>query len=192
MKNYLTSIILILLITLISCNEATKEKAVEVDELEVEAPDYEAFDKKVAVLRSFIRAHEAEDLEKQKSLISDSMAWSPPMYNNNKWLGKTEYVAALKSYHTDYDNIKYAEGIVLADSTVSGVYSGSVFPQNTATTDPGAIRLYGTWTATHTATKKPIGVKWYGIGWVDDSGQISMFTEYWDVHGLAAQIKAKK
>ena len=194
MKNYFVSIIALALLVTVACKETTKEESedvVEVEEMEMEAPDYAAFDKKIAVLRAFIQAHEAEDLEKQKSLISDTMKWSPPMYNGNEWLSKDDYVTALKSYHDDYDNISYTEGIVLADSTVTGVYAGSVFPQSTASSDPSAIRLYGTWTATHTATQKEIGVKWYAIGWVDDSGQISMLTDYWDVHGLAAQIEAE-
>lgn len=195
MKKQILGILVLALLTMVACKEATTDseetEEVETEEVEMEAPDYAAFDKKVAVLRAFVKAHSDEDLSAQKAMLADSLKWSPPNYNGNKWLGKAEYVAALEGYHADYDNIKYTEGIALADTLVGGMWSGSVFPQSTATNTPDAVRMYGTWTATHVESGKEIGVKWFGLGWVNDAGEIAMMTEYWDAHGLAAQIAAE-
>ena len=144
--------------------------------------------KKLKYYVRFFKAHGDEDLSAQSALLADTLRWSPPAYNGNKWLGKEELLAALKGYQDNFENIKLTEGIVLQDSIVGGVYSGSVFPKKDASSTPDAIRMYGTWTATHTETQKPIGVKWYGIGWVNKDGKIAMFTDYFDVNGLAAQL----
>lgn len=193
MKKQFLSIFVLALLTLVACKESASSDAedtdtVETEEVEVKAPDYAAFESKVATLKAFFQAHSDEDLETQKAMLADTLKWSPPMYNGNEWLGKAEYVAAMESYHNDYEDIRYTEGIVLSDTLVGGMWSGSAFPQSTATSTPDAIRMYGTWTAKHTASGKEIGVKWFGLAWVSDAGHITQMTEYWDVHGLAAQI----
>jgi hypothetical protein len=190
MKNYRFSLMLLALLTLAACKQpASEEPTVVAEDTEVtEAPDYAVFDKNVAIIRSFMNAHGDENLELQTELVADTLKWSPPYYNGNEWLGKEDYVAALKGYHDDYDNIKFTEGIALADGVEGGMWSGSAFPEATATSTPDAIRVYGTWTATHTASGKEIGVKWFGIVWINADGKIAQATDYWDVHGLAAQI----
>ena len=187
MKNQLVCLIALALLTMVACKEADTAKQSETVE-EIASPDYAAFDKNLAVMRSFIKAHCDEDFNALTELISDTMKWSPPFYNGNKWLGKEDWLGGLKSYHEGFDNIKFTEGITLQDRTINGNYAGSVFPKETATNSPDAMRLYGTWTATHTASGKEIGVKWYAICWVNDAGKIAMFTEYWDVNGLAVQL----
>jgi len=190
MKKQRFSLIVLALLALAACKQPASEEptaAVEAAEA-IEAPDYAAFDKNVAVIRSFMKAHEDENLEFQMGLLSDTLNWSPPNYNGNEWLGKKEFVASIKGYHENYDNIKFTEGIVLADGAEGGMWSGSAFPQATATVTPDAIRVYGTWTATHTESGKEIGVKWFGIIWINADGKIAQTTDYWDVHGLAAQI----
>ena len=147
--------------------------------------------KRVAILRAFIKAHCQENLDSQKSLLADTLRWSPPFYNGNAWLGKAEFADALKAYHDDYENIQFVEGIQLGDSVANGFWAGSVFPEEDASSDPDAIRIYGTWTATHTESGKEIGVKWFGLGFINDAGKIGRWTEYWDAHGLAAQIAAE-
>jgi len=193
MKDYRFSLMVLALLTLAACKQPASEEpteAAEVAEVTVatEAPDYAAFDKNVAVIRSLMKAHEDEDLAFQTELMADTLKWSPPYYNGNEWLGKEEYVAAMKGYHDGYDNIKFTEGIILEDGAEGGMWSGSAFPKATATSTPDAIRVYGTWTATHTESGKEIGVKWFGIIWINEDGKIVQATDYWDVHGLAAQI----
>jgi len=140
------------------------------------------------VISAFYKAHSDEDLDAQTAALSDTLKWSPANYNGGKWLGKAEYLAAIKSYHDGYENIKYAEGIAIGYDVGNGMWSGSVFPKEQASGSPDVIRVYGTWTATHTESGKDIGVKWFALNWVNDDGKISQVTEYWDVHGLAAQI----
>ena len=70
-------------------------------------------------------------------------------------------------------------------------YAGSVYSDDEPSMDPNGIRQYGTWTATHKASGKKIGVKWYAIASFNDDNKIAMVTEYWDVNGLAAQLAAE-
>jgi len=193
MKNQLFSLTAVVLFTLAACQPPVAEESESMDytAAESESPDYAAFDKKVNILRAFLQAHCNEDLDAQIAMLADTLQWSPPAYNDNQWLGKEDYVAALKGYHDNFENIKFAEGIQLGDTTANGMWSGSVFPQASANNDPNAIRQYGTWSATHTESGKEIGVKWFAISWLNDAGQIVRITEFWDVNGLAVQIAAE-
>ena len=185
MKNQFFSLMTLALLILTSCQQQKQQEAVVVEESET--PNYALFDKNVEVLRSFIKAHCDEDINAVGNFLSDTLKWSPPNYNGNQWLGKEDLVAAFKGYHDGYDDIKYTEGILIEDVN-NGMWSGSAFPKAEATATPDVIRMYGTWTATHTESGKEIGVKWYALGWVNDDGKISQLSDYWDVHGLAAQI----
>lgn len=190
MKKQLISLIVLALFVLVACKEsATQEQS---ETAEQSAPDYAAFNKKVAVIRAFFKAHGDEDLAAQSALLADTMKWSPPAYNGNKWLGKEDLVAALKGYHEGFDNIKYHEGIVMPDSTVNGYWSGSVFPQANANASANVIRVYGTWSATHTESGKTIGVKFFNLSTVNEDGKIAQSSDYFDVNGLAAQIAAEE
>jgi ketosteroid isomerase-like protein len=186
MKTKIFSMIMLGVLTLFGCKEQVKEA--EMDKEEAEMPDYDKYDRQVAVLEAFYQAHADEDLEAQSAMIADDFQWSPPYYNGNKWLGKAEFVEALKGYHEGFDNIKFTEGIVMPDSTVNGFWSGSVFPKGMANISSTIIRAYGTWTATHTESGKEIGVKYFSLASVNDEGKITQSSEYWDVNGLAAQL----
>jgi hypothetical protein len=193
MKKVSILVLLLALITLVACKQQTEE-GTGVEEVVTEttdAPDYAAFDAKVPTIRAFTAAHSAENLEELSALFADTLKFSPPEYNGNKWLGKADLLTALKNYHTNFDNIQFTEGITLPDTIGNGMWSGSVFPEASASSSPDAIRAYGTWTATHTASKKEVGVKWFGLFWMNDDGKIVVFTDYFDVNGLAKQVSAK-
>ncbi len=191
MKNLQYSLITLALFAFTACQPPANEQNTDFAAAEEsDLPNYAAFNKKAEVLRSFFKAHGDEDLEAQKAILSDTLQWSPPYYNGNEWLGKEDYVAALQSYHDEYENIKFHEGIVAADTITNGMWSGSVFPEGSATNSANVMRTYGTWTATHTESGKEVGVKWFALSWINDDGQITAITEYFDVHGLAAQIAA--
>lgn len=189
MKNLLFTLTAMVLLVFIACQPQTVEE--EVEEI-IEAPDYALFDERVAVIRSFIQAHCDEDLDAQSAILADTVHWSPPVYNGNQWLGKEEYLVQLKSYHDNFENIKFDEGIVMEENTANGMWCGSVFPEATANSEPVAIRIYGTWTATHSETGKDIGVKWFGIAFMTDDNKIGRFTEYFDATGIAAQVEAQE
>jgi hypothetical protein len=197
MKSKLFNVIVFALLALTACDQKKSEETAETAEIKEttemqESPDYAAFDKKVEVIRSFIKAHEDENMEAEQEFLADTLKWSPPYYNGNKWLGKSDYVAVLQNFHNDFENMKFEEGIMMADTLVNGMWSGSVFPKDQASMSPDAIRIYGTWKGKHTESGKDIGVKWFALAWINDAGKISEFTEYFDVHGLAAQIDEEK
>jgi hypothetical protein len=185
MKSQLYCLIALTLLVLVSCKEAAPVE-------QSEAPDYAAFDEKVAVIKSFYQAHHDENIEAISGILSDTLKWSPPQYNGNQWMGKEDLLAALKDYHAAFDNISFAEGIVMPDSIVNGYWSGSVFPEGTASSTPDNIRVYGTWTAIHAESGKSIGVKFYSIVMVNAEGQIAQASDYFDVNGLAVQIAAEE
>ncbi len=184
MKNKLFCLITLALLTLVACKQPA---VVE----EVEAPDYALFDKNVEVVRAFIKAHCNENLNAIQTILSDTIQWSPAAYNGNKWLGKAEFLAALKAYHDNYENIQYKEGLILGDSLVNGMWSGSVFPKENANSTGTNVRIYGTWTAKHTASGKNVGVKYFALGSVNSDGKIVSYSDYFDVNGLAVQIAAE-
>jgi hypothetical protein len=194
MKNQVFNLIVFALLTLTACDQKKSGETEEIKETTEmqESPDYAAFDNKVEIIRSFLKAHEDENPEAQQGLLADTLKWSPPYYNANKWLGKADYLAALQNYHKDFENIKFEEGIMMADSLVNGMWSGSVFPKDQASISADAIRVYGTWKGTHTESGKEIGVKWFALAWTNDAGKISQISEYFDAHGLAAQIAEEK
>ena len=190
MKNQLISTIVLALLILSSCKQPTPDEVAEAPETKAatELPDYADFDKKVEIIRTFMKAHGDENIDLQAEMMADTLEYSPPYYNGNKWLGKEDYIAALKGYHADFDDIKFTEGIPLGDTLAGGMWSGSVYPEASASTSADAIRIYGTWTAKHTETGKSIGVKWFGLAWINKDGKFTRLTDYFDVHGLAAQI----
>ena len=162
-----------------SCKEAAKTETAA-----AATPDYAAFNKKVEVVRAFTKAHCSEDLTALGNLLADTLKYSPTVFNGNKWLGKTEMLAVLKGYHDNFENISYAEGIVLADSTVDGFYSGSVYPEQRATILPANIRSYGTWTAVASQSKETVGVKYYALISINDDGKIVSYSDYFDTSNL--------
>jgi len=190
MKTKLFGLMILALLTFFSCKE--KEQETEMVMEKSESPDYAGFDKKVAIIRSFYQAHNDEDIEAQREMVSDTLKWSPPDYNGNKWLGKEDYLKAVKGYHDAFENIKYNEGIVMPNSKVNGFWSGSVYAKEDASTDPDVIRVYGTWTATHTESGKKIGVKWFSLVTVNEDGKLAQASDYFDVNGLAVQIATEE
>ena len=190
MKTKLFTMIMLAVVMIFGCKEQAPEAEMAQDE--TETPDYAAYQKKVAVIEAFYQAHCDEDLAAQEAMLSDDLKWSPPAWNGNQWLGKEEFMAALKGYHDGFENIKYAAGIVMPDSTVGGFWSGSVFPKEMANSNSNIIRTYGTWTAIHTESGKEIGVKFFSLASVNDEGKIVQSSDYFDVNGLAAQIAAEE
>ena len=189
MKTRLMGMMLLAFLAFTGCKEQASQT--EMEEETTEAPDYADFDKKVELIRAFYKAHGEENLEAQAAMLSDTLKWSPPDYNGNKWLGKEELMATLKGYHEAFDNIQWHEGIAMPDSTANAYWSGSIFPEGTATDVPEVIRVYGTWTATHTETGKETGVKFFSLISINDDGKMVQASDYFDVNGLAAQIAAE-
>jgi limonene-1,2-epoxide hydrolase len=178
-KILLVAGLIMLFITL--CNEASKTDTKV-------APDYDAFNKNVEVVRAFIKAHNDEDLTALSNLLADTVKYNPAVYNGNKWLDKTQMLAQLKIYHDNFENLSFVEGNLMAfqtDSIGAGFYSGSVYPEKYASNIPGGIRTYGTWTANESKSKQAVSVKYYGIINVNSDGKIVSYTDYFDVSEIS-------
>lgn len=189
MKNQLLIFVLALL-TFTACKEAETNKENTTEEVEVATEDYTAtFNERVAILRAFTKAHGDEDLAAQTAMLADTLKWSSARFSENPWADKQAYVAALKGYHDNFDNITYTEGIVLPNTTANGYFSGNQYSTDgSVNTGANAIRCYGTWRATHTATGKNIGAKWFSVVSFNEDNKIAMVTDYWNVDGLSAQL----
>ena len=191
MKKLFLSLIAIALLSFVACKESTTTEATDSEETiekVAEAPNYDLFNSRVETMKSFYKAHENEDIEAITALLADTIKVSPPNYNGNQLVGKDEFIAILKDYHDNFDNITFTEGIQLGDIKEGGWWSGSVFPEETASVSSNAIRIYGTWKATHTESGKEIGVKYYSIAWINDAGKIAQYTAYYDANGIAVQL----
>ena len=197
MKKVKLSIYLMAILMFVACKDAgtaeSEETSMNEETEEVmEMPDYAAFDAKVAKIRELFNAHIAKDIEAMDAMISDTLIWSPPYYNGNEMLGKAEYMDQLRMYHESFEGTQFEEGFADDNgSNPGGMWSGSVFPQETATSDSDVIRVYGTWTAKHTESGKDIGVKFFALCWINEDGQLAQFSEFFDFNGLAAQIEAE-
>ena len=189
MKNQLLIFVLALL-TITACKQAETNQENATEEEEVVVEDHSAtFNERLAILRAFTKAHGAEDLAAQAAMLSDTLKWSSARYSDSPWVGKDEYIAALKGYHDNFDEITYTEGIVLPNATGVGYFSGNQYSADgTINTAANAIRCYGTWHATHSASGKKIGAKWFAVISFNDDNKIAMVTDYWNVDGLAAQL----
>ncbi|MDX1477499.1 MAG: hypothetical protein R3301_07305 [Saprospiraceae bacterium] len=182
MKNLLFCFTALIFFAFVACEPASDTKE--------NAPDYAAFERNVDILESFLQAHCDEDLALMRTMLSDTMRWHGAAWNDNQWLGKNEFLAAIEGYHNGFENIQYHSGIVMQDTTVNGFWSGSVYPQDMAQNGANNIRQYGHWTATHSETGTDIGVKWFALGTLNEEGKIVAWNEYFDVNGIAAQIEA--
>ncbi|WP_445384909.1 nuclear transport factor 2 family protein [Robiginitalea sp. IMCC44478] len=189
MKKVHYGLLALVLIGFLNCREVNPEMTAETQMTESSlSPDYEAFQKKVEWTRAFIKAHCDEDLAAISEMLADSLVWSPPSYNGNQWLGKEDLLAALKNYHDAFDNIQFEEGIVTADTTAAGFWSGSVYPMESASNSPNIIRVYGTWKATHTESGKDVGVKFYNLISFNEDGKMVSASDYFDANGIAVQL----
>jgi limonene-1,2-epoxide hydrolase len=168
---------------MITCQVETSQESTPV-------PDYATSEKNMTTVRAFLQAHSDEDLEAMMSMLSDTLKWSPPNQNDGTFLGKEEFGAQLAVYHQDFENITFQEGVGIGAGS-NGLWGGSVFPAETANADPDVIRAYGTWVTNHSETGKEVRVKWFAITTLNDAGQITMWSEWFDVNGIAVQIAAE-
>ena len=194
MKKSIFYLITLTLLTFYACKETNESKSSEVEEtVEVEelaeAPNYDLFNSRVEIMLSFYKAHENEDIEAISAILADTIKVSPPNYNGNQIVGKDDLLAALKNYHDNFDNINFTEGISMGDVQAGGWWSGSVYPEESASVSADAIRIYGTWKATHTESGKEIGIKYFSIAWINDDGKLAQYSSYYDVNGIEAQLK---
>ena len=174
---------------LFSCTPEVKE---ELNAVNNEA----AFQKNVENFMAFTKAFGAEDIDGVMDLFADSALWSPPEYNNYEWLNKDELKGALTNYMNSFDDLKFTPGINLpGGNVVDGFLGGSRYrsdgAENTSSlssANPNNIRVYGTWSSTHTESGKATYSKWYAIVNFNENGKIVRFNDWFNVDGLQVQI----
>lgn len=178
---------LLVIVLMLSCKEASAPRenhTVEDQQTLAQA----AFEENIEAIRAFYQAQCDENLSALSNMLSDTLRWSPPHYNGNKWLGKEDLLAALKAYHDNYDSIRFEEGLVLPDATAGAYWSGSVFPEGRPTIHPNVIRTYGTWKAIHKASGKEVGIKFYSNTTLTNEGQIVDYSDYFDLSSLSPAV----
>lgn len=143
-----------------------------------------------AFLDHHVKGFETEDSSLVAAYLADTVKWSPPVWNGNKVLGKAEIVAISDQYFSEFDNLTFLPGDGGIDS--EGAYWGGSHYSDTGeeTAEPNGIRVYGTWTGTHTASGATVNNKWYAVIAFNDDGKVVMFSDWMDVSGMQVQIEA--
>ena len=182
MKNLKTIItVFALLIITVSCNQS--ETGVVVSEEEKAK-----FQKQIETFKTFAEGFKNKDIDLLMSVMADTVKWSPPQYNGNQTLDIKELKAAGESYMDSFDNITFNEGDGLVGSD-NAFWSGSLYSATETNTDPSVMRVYGTWSMTHTESGAPVSNKWYGVLTFNDDGKIAVFSDWMDVNGMQVQIQ---
>ena len=178
-----------LLFILVSCNQNAPDTSAFDDGLAL-------FEKNKAIADKTFNLFIAKDIDGVMNLFADSALWSPPEYNSYEWLSKDELKVALTNYMNAFDNLKFTPGINLpGGNLVDGFWGGSRYRsdgnENTSSlssSNPNNIRVYGTWSSTHTESGKETFSKWYAIVNFNDIGKIVRFNDWFNVDGLQVQI----
>ena len=189
MKNQLLIFVLALL-TITACKEAeTNKENTVTEEVEREVTDHtDTFNQRMEILHAFFNAHGEENLEAQLAMLSDTLKFNSPRYGS-EWQNKEAFAEVIKSYHDNFDDITYTAGITLPNNVGNGYFSGNQYSTDGTVNNAAAvIRCYGTWNATHTETGKAVGVKFFTVASFNEDNKIVMFSDYWNVDGLASQL----
>lgn len=179
MRNLFLSLITMAAMT--SCQKNVSEPSKE--QKETFKKNYTAF------LDHHVKGFETEDSSLIAEYLADSVKWSPPVWNGNKILGKAEMISIADQYFSEFDNLTFLPGDGGIDSK-GAFWSGSYYSEvGETTSEPNGIRIYGTWTGTHSESGATINNKWYAVVAFNEDGKVVMFSDWMDVSGLDAQIE---
>ncbi|RZP00671.1 MAG: nuclear transport factor 2 family protein [Flavobacteriales bacterium] len=180
MKKLKTIFTILLFATIIySCNNSTG--------IVVSDEEKAKFQAQIETFKTFTDGFLNEDIDLLMSVMADSVQWSPPNYNGNQLIDSDGLRAAGISYFEGFDGITFNEGDGLVGSD-NGFWSGSLYSAGETNTDPSVMRVYGTWSMTHTETGAPVSNKWYGVLTFNEDGKIAVFSDWMDVNGMQVQV----
>ena len=168
-KNFFTmkNMIFIMIMSLLySCAAPTTE---------VSNNSNETYAANLKVAQKFMQLHEVEDLESQIALLSDDLQHEPPRYGS-EMQDKDGFINDVKMYQDEFENMDFNATYWLPGSDSLGNTNGSV-------------RVYGVWTATHTATQKPITLRSYHYWDFDENGLILSVGDYFDATGMMMSLQ---
>ena len=101
-----------------------------------------------------------------------------------------DLMKAAEWYMTEFDNLTFLAGDGGIDSD-SAYWGGSFYSElGEQTSKPNGVRIYGTWTATHTVSGATVNNKWYAVVSFNEDGKVVMFSDWMDVTGMQTQIDA--
>ena len=161
MKN-LNKIILILIgIVFVSCDSNTN------------------YERNLATAKKLFELHGQEKFDEQLALVSKDIKLYTPIYDASNPLGFDAYKSILKSYHDNFEDIKYNAQVWLP-----GVDTLTLKPD-------GSVRTYGTWTGKSSITGKQINLSGYWYFNFDDEGKIKAQGEFFDYGGMMQAVAPK-
>ena len=179
--------ILLFAIIIYSCNNSAVQGMMSETGVVVSEEEKEKFQAQIETFKTFTKGFFNEDIDLTMSVMADSVQWSPPNYNGNQLIDSDGLRAAVISYFEGFEGITFngGDGLVGSDNAY---WSGSLYSAGETNTDPSVMRVYGTWSMTHTETDAPVSNKWYGVLTFNEDGKIAVFSDWMDVNGMEVQI----
>ncbi|MBN09226.1 MAG: hypothetical protein CMC79_02490 [Flavobacteriaceae bacterium] len=153
--------------------------------------DNATFSKQIETYGTFRQGFNEENMEMLMGTMADSLKWSPAWYNENKILGYDDLKSQLQEYFNQFDNITFAEGEGLVNPNAPAFWAGSHYSsgENMASSSPSIMRVYGTWSATHSESGAKVFNKYYGVLNFNSDGKIAEISDWMDISGMQAQIE---
>ena len=127
------------------------------------------------IAQKFMQLHEVEDLESQIAMLSDDLEHEPPSFGS-EMQDKDGFISDVKMYQDEFENMDFNATYWLPGSDSLGNLNGSV-------------RVYGVWTATHTASQKDITLRSYHYWDFDENGLIVSVGDYFDATGMMMSLE---
>ena len=153
--------------------------------------DRRTFREQIRTHNTFRKAFKEENIEMLMSTMADSVKWSPAWYNGNKLLGYDDLKGQMQQYFDQFDDVTFTEGEGLLNPNAPAYWAGSHYSsgENMATTNPVQMRIYGTWSGTHTESGAKVFNKYYGLFGFNSDGKIAGISDWMDISGMQAQIE---
>lgn len=191
MKIKVIGMALLAILILMGCKEtgesveaATEEKTTLTDD---------DFNAKVDLVKALFKAYEDEDIEAISAMLADTLRYSPTAWNDNQWLSKDDFLAMASTTHQAVDNLKFTPGIVLPNTTAGGFFAGRNFPtQESAPTEIGLIRAYGSWSSTNSESGETNNSKWYGLFALNEDDKFALISAYFDAIDSQGDSESKE
>ena len=136
------------------------------------------YERNLATAKKLFAKMGEENINAQLALVSKDIKFYSTIYDASNPLGFEAYKSLTKSYHDNFEDIKYN-----AQAWLPGVDTLSLKPD-------GSVRTYGTWTGKNSITGKKINLKGYWYFNFDDEGKIESHGEFFDHGGMMKALSS--
>ena len=161
MKNLKKIILILIGIVFVSCDSNTN------------------YERNLATAKKLFAEMGEENINAQLALVSKDIKFYSTIYDASNPLGFEAYKSLTKSYHDNFEDIKYNAQVWLP-----GVDTLTLKPD-------GSVRTYGAWTGKNSITGKQINLSGYWYFNFDDEGKIKAQGEFFDYGGMMQAIAPK-